>query len=86
MSQPNNIGTIFVKHNAEIAHRLSLLEGKCQRIHGHSFHIKLTVHGIMDAQGICASIDFGSLKKLFRGYIDYEWDHHLHLNADDPWV
>jgi len=83
---PNDVATIFVTHNAEIAHRLSLLEGKCQRIHGHSFHIKLTLHGHLDDNGICAGIDFGTLKQMFREHIDSVWDHHLHLNERDEWA
>jgi 6-pyruvoyl-tetrahydropterin synthase len=44
------------------------------------------VHGVIDAQGICAGIDFGTLKYVFRSYIDDVWDHHLHLNAHDVWA
>lgn len=78
--------SIWVKHNAEIAHRLSELPGKCQRIHGHSLHITLTITGDVDEHGILAGLDYGTVKAIFRKYIDDNYDHHLHLNENDPWA
>lgn len=86
MDRPMSASSIFVSHNAEIAHRLSQLEGKCQRIHGHSMHITMTLTGNLDEFGILGSLDFGTVKKAFRGYIDNNLDHHLHLNENDPWA
>jgi len=31
-------------------------------------------------------LEFGAIKKSFRGYIDSKYDHHLVLNAEDPWA
>jgi 6-pyruvoyltetrahydropterin/6-carboxytetrahydropterin synthase len=86
--------SIFVKHNAEVAHRLSQLPGKCQQIHGHSlqFTIELRVSidrqtGIargFDAEPGWAVLDFGTVKQKVRQYIDDQFDHHLLLNAEDP--
>ena len=78
--------SIFVTHNAEIAHRLILLPGKCERIHGHSLQITLTIFGEIDGNGILAGLDYGTVKKLFRQYIDENYDHHLHLNESDQWA
>jgi 6-pyruvoyl-tetrahydropterin synthase len=80
---------IFVKHNIEVAHRLLNLPGKCQQIHGHSMLVTLEIHADKDTNGYALGpdgtpIDFGSLKKEFRGYLDQIWDHHLHLNENDP--
>jgi len=69
----------------EIAHRLLNLPGKCENIHGHSMHVKMTIFGRVDENGILAGLDFGSVKKVFRNYIDELFDHHLHLNQEDPW-
>jgi 6-pyruvoyl-tetrahydropterin synthase len=80
------ISSITVIHNAEIAHRLSLLPGKCQNIHGHSLTIELTIFGAVDENGILAGLDFGTVKKEFRNYIDSCWDHKLHLNMNDEWA
>jgi 6-pyruvoyl-tetrahydropterin synthase len=74
---------ISVSHNAEIAHRLSNLPGKCQNIHGHSLLITIAIEGEVNDKGILAGIDFGTLKKAFREYIDENYDHHLLLNAED---
>jgi 6-pyruvoyl-tetrahydropterin synthase len=63
-----------------------LLPGKCQNIHGHSLQIELTIEGRLDKNGILAGLDFGAVKKIFRGYIDEKLDHHLHLNVDDVWA
>jgi 6-pyruvoyltetrahydropterin/6-carboxytetrahydropterin synthase len=77
---------IQVRHNAEIAHRLLNLPGKCQRIHGHSLSITLEIGGDLNEGGILGGMDFGTVKDYFRKYIDGTWDHHLHLNVDDPWA
>lgn len=77
---------ITVKHNMEVAHRLTELPGKCQQIHGHSMQVHLTLFGNTDEHGIMSGLDFGTIKRDFREYIDKEWDHHLHMNALDPWA
>jgi len=78
--------TIEVSHNMEVAHRLSQLPGKCQQIHGHGMQVHLQLTGKVDELGIFAGIDFSSLKKVFRAYIDETYDHHLLLNCTDPWA
>jgi 6-pyruvoyl-tetrahydropterin synthase len=78
--------SISVRHNIEVAHRLSLLPGKCENIHGHSMWVELELHGQVNSDGILGGIDFGSLKKAFRGYLDAQFDHHTLLNAHDPLV
>lgn len=89
MSHSGKHVTLFVKHNMEVAHRLFTLPGKCQQIHGHSMQVRLEVHCDMDTNGYALQSDgtvleFGDLKKQFRHYIDEVWDHHLHLNENDP--
>jgi len=78
--------TISVYHNAEIAHRLSELPGKCQNIHGHSLKNHLALAGQLDEHGLLCGLDFGTVKAEFRSYIDTNYDHHLLLNKDDPWA
>jgi len=79
---------VFIKltHNMEIAHRLFLMPGKCQQIHGHSMTIDLTLHGNPDENGVFEGLDFGDVKKVFRRYIDENYDHKLLLNVNDPWA
>lgn len=76
---------IYVNHNAEIAHRLMNLPGKCEHIHGHSLQIEMHISGHLDENGLLAGLDFGSVKKTFRSYLDETFDHQLHLNYKDPW-
>jgi 6-pyruvoyltetrahydropterin/6-carboxytetrahydropterin synthase len=80
------MATIFVRHNIEIAHRLTQLPGKCEQIHGHSMWVELHLHGQINAQGILDGRDFGYIKKLFREYLDTHYDHHLLLNEADPFA
>lgn len=78
--------TITVKHNMEVAHRLSQTPGKCEAIHGHSMWVVLTLYGEINRQGLLEGIEFGVLKKDFRLYLDNAFDHHLILCAGDPLV
>jgi len=83
---------IGVKHNMEVAHRLTSLPGKCQQIHGHSMKVELELRvAYVDKGGLARNyedgiLDFSEVKRSFRAYIDTEFDHHLLLNQDDPWA
>lgn len=78
--------SIAVKHNIEVAHRLFELPGKCEQIHGHSMWVTMHLVGRVNDLGILAGIEYGDLKKLFRRYLDTEYDHRLLLNASDPFA
>jgi 6-pyruvoyl-tetrahydropterin synthase len=81
--------SVSIVHNMEVAHRLFTVPGKCQQIHGHGMQVTLGVQAQMDQGYICvdgAPVDFGDLKKVFRHYVDTEFDHHLHLNEADPFA
>ena len=78
--------SIEVRHNIEVAHRLTKTPGKCQNIHGHSMWVEFEIWGELDDAGLLAGIDYGSLKKHFRHHLDTEYDHHLLLNRDDPFA
>ena len=38
----------------------------------------------MDSYG--EKLEFGAIKKEFRGYLDTNFDHHLLLHKNDPWA
>lgn len=76
---------IEVRHNIEVAHRLYDMKGKCEAIHGHSMWVELKLHGIVDSMGTLDGLEFGEVKRLFRGHLDETYDHHLLLNEADPW-
>jgi 6-pyruvoyl-tetrahydropterin synthase len=78
--------SIAVKHNIEVAHRLFELPGKCERIHGHSMWVTLAIEGPVNDKGLLSGIEYGALKKLFRGYLDAGYDHSLLLNEADPFA
>lgn len=80
-----------VRHNMEVAHRLYNLPGKCENIHGHSMWVTIRMYGELDANGILVNhyekpLEFGEIKKAFRGHIDTNYDHRLLLNKNDPWA
>jgi 6-pyruvoyltetrahydropterin/6-carboxytetrahydropterin synthase len=77
---------IVVRHEVQLAHRLMNLPGKCQKIHGHSMLVEMRLHGDLNENGIMADLDFGSIKKAFRSYLDTAYDHRLLLNEEDPWA
>lgn len=80
------MASIKVKHNVEMAHRLFLTPGKCEAIHGHSWWIDLQLFGYTDEKGILAGLNFSTVKEVFRGYLDTNFDHRLLLNHNDPWA
>ncbi len=63
-------------------HRLHKHGGKCEHFHGHNYMADFYVTGDqVDAVG--RVIDFAELKKLFKGWLDENWDHGFVLNKDD---
>lgn len=81
--------SLAVEHNFETAHRLPFLGGKCENLHGHSWHTKVhfqayDMPGGMDENGI--SIEYASVKKVVRQWIDTELDHGTMLGMEDPLV
>lgn len=80
------VQAIKVRHNVEMAHRLFLTPGKCEAIHGHSWNVTLQLIGEVDNHGLLASLDFGSIKMLFRKFLDSNFDHRVLLNVNDPWA
>src|SRR4051794_40962691 len=63
-------------------HRLHKHGGKCEYFHGHNYMADFYVTGDqVDAVG--RVIDFAELKKLFKGWLDENWDHGVVLNKED---
>ena len=67
----------------DAAHRLSNYEGKCKRIHGHTYKVivEISANSLNDWGAI---MDFGDLKKMMNTYIDEVYDHKLLLFDKDP--
>ncbi|HVM10303.1 MAG TPA: 6-carboxytetrahydropterin synthase QueD [Acidimicrobiales bacterium] len=57
----------------EAAHQLPWHPGKCQRLHGHSYRLEVTVDGPVGEQGIV--VDFGDIKEVVRRDVIARYDH-----------
>lgn len=70
----------------EAAHALDGYDGKCKDIHGHSYHLKVTILGIpLDNPTVSACgmvLDFSDLKGVVKKHIIDEFDHKLILRED----
>jgi 6-pyruvoyltetrahydropterin/6-carboxytetrahydropterin synthase len=55
------------------AHFLSRYHGKCEKLHGHNYKVRVTARGMTLEEGGML-IDFGVLKKALRGVTE-ELDH-----------
>ncbi len=67
---------LFVEFSFEAAHRLPNVPPghKCARLHGHSFHVRITVSGPVDPH-LGWVIDFADLKQAFAP-LHRVLDHH----------
>jgi len=77
---------VSLTEDIQIAHRLFLMPGLCQQIHGHSMQVTVTWKGFADSQGVFEGLDFVNMKKAFREYLKNNYDHRLLLNKNDPWA
>ncbi len=55
-------------------HRLLNHEGKCANLHGHNYLVEFHVTG-QDVDELGRVVDFSVINKLFKGWIDDNWDH-----------
>ena len=72
----------------EAGHALYAYDGKCKNLHGHSYHLEVTVMGtpITDTSNVKYGmvIDFGALKKLVKEDIVDVFDHSMIFNKNTP--
>ena len=72
----------------ETAHALYGYDGKCKNIHGHSYHLYVTVIGSpidqTDHPKNGMVMDFGDLKKIVKQEIVDVFDHAVVLNENTP--
>ena len=71
--------TVTVRSNFAAAHRLPEHEGKCSRLHGHTYSLEVTVQGTPQAEGPASGMvmDFADLKKRVNELIISKLDHRL---------
>ncbi|MBT8205119.1 MAG: 6-carboxytetrahydropterin synthase [Eudoraea sp.] len=74
----------------ETGHALYGYDGKCRNVHGHSYHLSVTVIGtpITDASHVKLGmvIDFGDLKKIVKEEIVDPFDHATVFNKNTPHI
>ena len=74
----------------EAGHALYGYDGKCKNVHGHSYHLYVTVIGtpISDTTNVKYGmvIDFGDLKKIVKEEIVDVFDHATVFNKNTPHV
>lgn len=72
----------------EMAHALLGYDGPCKNIHGHSYHLSVTLKGKpSEKSGVSETgmvADFSVLKKIVNAEIIEAFDHSLVLNKDTP--
>ena len=66
----------------EMAHALVGYEGKCSRLHGHSYRLEVTVEceeGCLQSEGseMGMGIDFGAIREIVERTIVEPYDHSL---------
>jgi 6-pyruvoyltetrahydropterin/6-carboxytetrahydropterin synthase len=73
----------------DMAHALFGYDGPCKNIHGHTYHLSVTLIGTPIEQTTDVKlgmvIDFGDLKKVVKGMILDHFDHALVLNEEAPY-
>lgn len=73
----------------DMAHALFGYDGPCKNIHGHTYHLHVTVAGYVNdiandpEQGLV--IDFGVIKKITKEHVIAHFDHALVLHKDAPY-
>ncbi len=69
----------------DAAHRILGHPGKCGYLHGHTYHLEVTVASErLDALGMV--MDFDDLRALVRKAVLDRWDHATLLGEQDPLV
>ena len=74
----------------EAGHALYGYDGKCKNLHGHSYHLSVTVIGepLKDNSHVKYGmvIDFGDLKKIVNEEIVDVFDHSMVFNKNTPHI
>ena len=77
------------KFTFDMAHALYGYDGPCKNIHGHTYHLSVTLMGtpILDDTHVKLGmvVDFSDLKKIVKENVLDEYDHALVLNQEAPY-
>lgn len=85
--QPQKI-RVTKRFTFDMAHALYGHDGSCANIHGHTYHLSVTIRGIAIQDNTHPKngmvIDFGDLKKIVHKEVVERFDHALVLNGNSP--
>lgn len=74
----------------EMAHALYGYDGPCKNIHGHTYHLEVTLRGepLDDATNVKNGmvVDFSVIKQIVMEEVVSIYDHALVFNEDAPYV
>jgi 6-pyruvoyltetrahydropterin/6-carboxytetrahydropterin synthase len=74
----------------ETGHALYGYDGKCRNVHGHSYHLSVTVIGTPIAETghtkLGMVIDFGDLKRIVKEEVVDPFDHATVFNKNSPHI
>ncbi|MBK7761774.1 MAG: 6-carboxytetrahydropterin synthase [Bacteroidetes bacterium] len=77
------------KFTFDMAHALYGYDGPCKNIHGHTYHLSVTLIGKpsanLDDVKLGMVVDFGDLKKVVKETLLETYDHALVLNEEAPY-
>lgn len=72
--------TITKRYSWDMGHRLPNHEGKCARLHGHTYVAEIDITGPLDNDGMV--VDFYLIKDAIKELFG-DWDHRTMLYEDD---
>ncbi|WP_373696200.1 6-carboxytetrahydropterin synthase QueD [Actinomycetospora flava] len=61
------------RYTFDAAHRLDWHPGKCRNLHGHTYHLEVTLSGHVNARGVV--MEFGELDAIVESNVLHELDH-----------
>ncbi|MCO5230323.1 MAG: 6-carboxytetrahydropterin synthase [Chitinophagales bacterium] len=86
----NQTVRVSKRFSFDMAHALFGYDGPCKNIHGHTYHLTVTLSGkpIIDTSNVKLGmvIDFSELKKIVQVYIHQIYDHALVINENAPYA
>ena len=65
--------TVTKRFTFDAAHNIEAYHGKCERLHGHTYTLEVSVKGLPDKEGMV--IDFCELKRIVKENIIDVLDH-----------
>ena len=72
--KPNAVIEVTKEFTFDSCHHLLAYDGPCERLHGHTYKLQVTIKGTPDLRGMV--LDFKDLKKVVKERIIDQLDHY----------